>query len=49
MFFLFFLKKNRYFYLMLNFIPAIFIVCILLTIFASLTFKIKDSKISDGD
>ena len=42
-------KKKRFFYAALNFIPAIFIICILLTIFASLTFKIKDSKISDND
>ena len=42
-------KKKRFFYAALNFIPAIFIICILLTIFASLTFKIKDSKISAND
>ncbi|EGR27608.1 hypothetical protein IMG5_193390 [Ichthyophthirius multifiliis] len=39
----------NFFFLALNFIPAIFIVCIIITIFASLTFKIKDSSVSDND
>ena len=39
----------RFYFALLNLIPAAFIVCIIVTIFASLNFKVKDASISKSD